>query len=214
MKRALLIGIEYTSTPYYTPGCFQDVHTIKSMLMKQEYTENNITVLTDDSLYTPCKLNILHELDRFTTLPSSEIFIYYAGQRPLTREHAIVPCDFHEAGYIDPETVSTYLHRMKSKTIFLTDSNNVEPLCILPYTFMYTGYELIASVVEFKLTNSALYTIHGTRSQGTTRIFLDSMSSTILSTYISMCKKMTVPPILCTSSPIVRNMYNKSIIPV
>ena len=60
MKKALLIGINYTNTSYELQGCINDALHLSTILQtKYGFQENNISLLLDDNMHiVPNKKNI------------------------------------------------------------------------------------------------------------------------------------------------------------
>uniref|UniRef100_A0A6C0IRN6 Peptidase C14 caspase domain-containing protein n=1 Tax=viral metagenome TaxID=1070528 RepID=A0A6C0IRN6_9ZZZZ len=66
-KKALLVGINYTNTPYQLYGCINDVNNMKQLLVKQYgYLEQNVVMLTDvvknNLELLPTNANIISQL--------------------------------------------------------------------------------------------------------------------------------------------------------
>jgi len=116
-KKALLVGINYTSIPGITlKGCINDVVNMSHLLVDAfDYESANITVLRDDnnnkSLY-PTRNNILNYLNNLVNQSGnlSEIWFHYSGHgsqvRDLNGDEAdgldeiIVPVDYRNNGFI------------------------------------------------------------------------------------------------------------------
>jgi len=58
MKRALLVGINYTGTPYQLYGCINDINNMHSYLQRVRKYDSFI-IMTDASRIKPTRLNIL-----------------------------------------------------------------------------------------------------------------------------------------------------------
>jgi hypothetical protein len=86
-KKALLIGVNYTGTPYELTGCIDDTTRMRQLLTDSGVT--NFQVLTDTSAITPTKANILKE---FTTLIASAVagdllIFYFSGHGSFTFDY-------------------------------------------------------------------------------------------------------------------------------
>ena len=229
------MGLNYTGTPYELKGCINDVGNIKTLLLTNNYAESNITVLTDSNPEKmPTRAAIMNELFKLTTLPSSELFIYYSGHGSRVKDanqdeksgmdSVLVPCDFETSGFILDDYLLVILSKFKCKTTLLFDSCNSGTVCDLPYSLTYTRGRLIQDSTRriAKLPNPYIYMISGckdnqesidTYADGNycgafTNAFLKSIDSkkSILDMYVETCKKMSESqtPVLSTSAPIVR----------
>lgn len=235
MKRALLMGLNYTGTPYELKGCINDVNNIKSLLLKNNYTESNITVLTDNlPAKSPTRASIMNELFKLTTLPSSELFIYYSGHGSIVRDtnndeksgmdSVIIPSDFETNGVILDDYLLVLISKFKCKTTLLFDSCNSGTVCDLPYSLTYTRGRLIQDSTRriARIPNPYIYMISGCKDNqesmdsyadggycgAFTNAFLKSIDpkKSIVDIYVDTCKKMSEAqtPVLSTSAPIIR----------
>ena len=60
VKRALLVGCNYTGSQYQLSGCINDINNLKSRITASYgFLEENITILTDKTPVKPTKANIL-----------------------------------------------------------------------------------------------------------------------------------------------------------
>lgn len=233
MKRALLIGSNYAGTPYELKGCLNDVKNIKSLLLKNQFTESNITVLTDDNPSAmPTRTNIMNELFKLTTLPSTELFIYYSGHGSIVRDinrdersgldSVIVPCDFQTSDFILDDYLFVIISKFKCKTTLLFDSCNSGTVCDLPYSLTYTRGKLIQDTTKRVITmaNPLVYMISGCKDNqfsidsfangeacgAFTNAFLRSIEpkKSLVDIYVNTCKKLSASqtPVLSTSAPI------------
>lgn len=236
MKRALLMGSNYAGTPYELKGCLNDVQNIKTLLLKNNYLEGNMTVLTDNnSTQLPTRMRIMNELFRLTTLPSTEIFIYYSGHGSTVRDlnndeksgqdSVLAPCDFETAGFIVDDYLFAILSRFKCKVTALFDSCNSGTVCDLPYSLTYTRGKLVQSTTKrvMRMSNPLLYMISGCKDDESsidttidgencgafTNAFLQSLApnKSIVEIYVDTCKKLSESqtPVLSTSAMILRN---------
>ena len=233
MKRALLMGLNYTGTPHELKGCLNDVQNIKTLLLKNNYTESNITLLTDDvPSQLPTRANIMKELFKLTTLPSTELFIYYSGHGSTIRDRngdersgqdsVIVPCDFETSDFILDDYLFSIISKFKCKTTLLFDSCNSGTVCDLPYYVTYTRGKLVQNTTRrmVRMPNPNICMISGCKDDQTsldsfidgnycgafTNAFLQSIEpkKSIVDLYVDVCKKLSEAqtPVLSTSAPV------------
>ena len=156
MKKALLIGINYTSVSGNTlHGCINDIVNMSNILVsKFGYDSSNVTMLRDDSTNAnmmPTKANMLAQLNAFAVSSSncSEIWIHYSGHgsQVMDRSHdeasgfddVIVPVDFKSNGFIIDDDLQTILSNFKCRTFILLDSCYSGTGCDLEWGFEYIG---------------------------------------------------------------------------
>jgi hypothetical protein len=155
-KKALLVGINYTSIPGITlKGCINDVVNMSHLLVDAfDYESANITVLRDDinnkSLY-PTRNNILNYLNNLVNQSGnlSEIWFHYSGHgsqvRDLNGDEAdgldeiIVPVDYTNNGFITDDEIFNIIKNSKCKTILLFDSCHSGSICDLQWSFEYNN---------------------------------------------------------------------------
>jgi hypothetical protein len=128
-KKALLIGINYTGTPYELTGCINDTNNIKDKLSKEGFADNNIKILTDlTSKKATCK-NILQELKNLliNSQAGDLLFLLYSGHGLYTmdrnrdekngQDEMIIGCDLQ--GIIDDDLKSLIQTHLKANvTLF------------------------------------------------------------------------------------------------
>ena len=124
MKRALVIGCNYTGTSAALNGCINDTETLKEILVSQfRYPAENITILTDDSKVKPTRANILAELEKLIADPlATELWISFSGHGSYQkdengdesdgRDENICPLDYSTAGMITDDTLKEMLDRI------------------------------------------------------------------------------------------------------
>lgn len=81
-KTALLIGINYRGTIRQLDGCINDVHNTKNALIKYfGFKEQNITIITDDTIIKPTKDNIITYVTNLLQNSKSGdcLFLGYSG---------------------------------------------------------------------------------------------------------------------------------------
>jgi hypothetical protein len=186
MKKALLIGINYTSTPdVQLNGCIDDVVNMRNTLIDAyDYESANITLLRDDELraaYQPTRDNILNQLKSLVSQSGSltEIWIHYSGHgsqiRDTTGDEAggydsmIVPCDFQRRGVILDDELLSIIQTIKCKSILMFDSCNSGTVCDLPWSFEYknTGAYVKTKNNHVVIQNPNIYMLSGCKDNQT-----------------------------------------------
>lgn len=137
LKRALLVGINYKGTSNELGGCINDVLATKKLLIeKYSYQEDNILLLTDDTVLKPTAANILRgwkwllssspvrdfSRSRYTAFGSRDkpiLFFHYSGHGSQVRDcngdeedgldETICPVDFMTAGMISDDLIRSEL---------------------------------------------------------------------------------------------------------
>jgi hypothetical protein len=154
MKKALLIGINYTSTPdVQLNGCIDDVVNMRNTLIDAyDYESANIILLRDDELrsaYQPTRDNIINNLKSLVVQSGklSELWIHYSGHgsqiRDTNRDETsgydsmIIPSDFERKGFILDDELLSIIQNIKCKAILMFDSCNSGTICDLPWSFEY-----------------------------------------------------------------------------
>jgi hypothetical protein len=155
-KKALLIGIDYTSIPSIKlNGCVYDVINMSRMLQDAyDYSSDNITVLRDDMnspATLPTKANIINNLTSLASQSANlgEIWIHYSGhgsQLPDRNKDEIsgydsilVPLDYQTKGFIVDDDLLNIIKTFACKTIMLFDSCHSGTVCDLPWSFQYVS---------------------------------------------------------------------------
>jgi len=85
-KKALLVGINYKGTSSELKGCITDVDNIKGYLLKNGYSSQNITVLTDETAIKPTRVNILKHLLELIVSDAKTLFFHYSGHGSQTAD--------------------------------------------------------------------------------------------------------------------------------
>jgi hypothetical protein len=103
-KSALLIGINYTNTPYELYGCINDTKNIQNLL-QTKYGFTDIKMLNDETTEKPTRQNILNGLQTLlnNAEPGDTVFFMYSGHGTCTydfsgdetdgQDEMIVPLD-------------------------------------------------------------------------------------------------------------------------
>ena len=180
MKKALLIGINYTSTPdVQLNGCIDDVVNMRNTLIDAyDYESANITLLRDDELraaYQPTRDNILNQLKSLVSQSGklSELWIHYSGHgsqiRDTNRDETsgydsmIIPSDFQVKGFILDDELLSIIQTIKCKSILMFDSCNSGTVCDLPWSFEYknTGAYVKTKNNHVVIQNPNIYMLSG-----------------------------------------------------
>ncbi len=192
VKRALLIGINYTGSDYSLNGCINDIHNVKDLLIQKfGYKLDNMKLLSDDQAdhLKPTKQNMLTIFKEFVQLtkPGDELFIHYSGhgtqvpclngdadhntERP-GEDDAICPCDFYhfhgDAGFItDDELKETLVNQMPrgSKLRAFFDCCHSGSALDLPY--LYKKDDLFQTIEPFDKQSADCLLISGCKDNQT-----------------------------------------------
>ncbi len=120
-KKALLIGINYSNTPYELSGCIDDANRMNQLLEKSGFTTRKI--ITDATNVKPTKENILNEFKNIIVNAQAGdiIFFYFSGHGSYTydtnrdeldkRDEMIISSDLK--GVLDDELKSILSNHMK-----------------------------------------------------------------------------------------------------
>jgi len=148
IKRALLIGINYTNDPNNELfGCINDVKNIKNRLLTNGFNESDITVLTDFTELKPTKTNIINELTKlinatedtdlsFFSISSHGSFIIDVNNDELDGYDELV-YTIDKKFLIDDNLKTIILELKKGATLFaFFDTCHSGTMLDLPYIFM------------------------------------------------------------------------------
>ncbi|CAB9506917.1 Metacaspase-1B [Seminavis robusta] len=156
VKRAVLIGINYTGTRGELSGCHNDVKNVKKYLQTvHDFQEENITMLLDDGDHTPpTKANILKAYDTLVKQcqEGDAVFCHYAGHGgsvPDTSgdeedgyDETMIPIDYKTAGHVvDDELFKVLICPMPKGVVLncLVDCCHSGTILDLPFTFIGDG---------------------------------------------------------------------------
>lgn len=116
MKRALLIGINYTGTNDALNGCINDIQNINDVLTKRcGYDAKNIRILTDNTTVKPTRAQIESHvtwLARDCKAGDTLVFYYSGHGSQITdrngdetdgKDDVIVPLDYKNSGIISDD---------------------------------------------------------------------------------------------------------------
>jgi metacaspase-1 len=152
-KAALVVGINYTGhSSGELRGCINDTHKIVNFLKTRcGYTDENITILTDDSDNKPTKQNILNGINNLASKSSEckELWFSYSGHGAYltsnnndnesdNKDEVLVPLDYQTNGLIRDDTI--YANLVKKiptdcKLFSLIDACHSGTSLDLPYVY-------------------------------------------------------------------------------
>jgi hypothetical protein len=145
-KKALLIGINYTGTPYALSGCIDDATRMKELLTERGF--NDFKILTDNTSVKPTKQNILNEFKNLIASANNNdiLFIYFSGHGSYTydrngdeidgKDEMIISSDFKSV--LDDELKNILSTYMKSEVtvVGLFDSCHSGTILDLKYNYL------------------------------------------------------------------------------
>ena len=163
MKKAVLVGINYTNTPNIAlRGCINDIVNISEVLIDSyDYDINNIVQLrddTNDASKLPTRNNILSQLTNLVNQSSrlTEIWFHYSGHGSQIRDtngdeadrldEVLVPMDYQTKGFIIDDEIFNIVKNSKCKTILVFDSCHSGSVCDLQWSFQYTNGSIMKSL--------------------------------------------------------------------
>lgn len=175
-KKALLVGCNYTSTPYQLKGCVNDIVNMSHFLTDAlDYDLNNLITLRDDNpSMPPTKVNILGALKHLISQSANltEIWFHYSGHGSRVRDvngdeadgldEVIVPLDFTRSGVITDDDLFEIIKDVKCRLVMIFDSCNSGSICDLQYMFEFDGTNLVKSKDTNKvIVNPQVYILSG-----------------------------------------------------
>lgn len=160
MKRALLVGINYTGTDSALNGCINDISNINKFLLENVsgYSKDSITVLTDDpkSQVKPTKENMENNIKKFVAGCKSgdTLFFYYSGHGSQLNDNngdesdgkdsVLVPLDYQKSGVIRDDWL-------------FTNMVNCLPAGVLLWTFTDCCHSGTMLDLQFNLQCASVY---------------------------------------------------------
>ena len=130
MRKALLVGINYTGTPYQLFGCINDVVNMGSYLQKvRKY--NSFIIMTDTTTIKPTRSNILAGFRALLQGAKSgdELWFHFSGHGTLVndasrdeesgQDSCICPIDVARAGFISDDVIRSNLAALVPKGVRL-----------------------------------------------------------------------------------------------
>lgn len=154
-KCALVIGINYTGIQgAELNGCITDTKRISDFLIDRcSYSDNNIDLLTDDTLLKPTKQNIINAIKKFVQKIKDddirEAWFSYSGHGSYlnnnsigdeqdNQDEALVPLDYFNSGLIRDDELYNLMVKMIPKTCTLfaiVDACHSGTSLDLPYVY-------------------------------------------------------------------------------
>jgi hypothetical protein len=155
VRKAILIGSNYTGTPNQLTGCINDVNEWKNLLPSWGFSIEYFMTDLEQGINYASKANILTNLALFVnSLASGDVgFIYYSGHGSQIRDtngdeisgkdSVIVPADYASSGFIKDDDIRSILTLGKSGVNIFTgfDSCNSGSVCDLKYNLLDTSYK-------------------------------------------------------------------------
>jgi metacaspase-1 len=194
MKCALLVGINYLSTPENTlHGCIDDVVNMSAVL-KAQYGYSDVVVMRDDTANSglmPTRANMMGALRALIARSAAcdEIWIHYSGHgsqiRDTNRNEAdgldevVVPSDYATAGFITDDELYDVLKNAACRTIMLFDSCHSGSVCNLQWGFeCATGNRFLRTQNNRNiLANKNVYMFSGCKDAQTSADTFDSTTN-------------------------------------
>lgn len=154
MRKALLVGINYTGTPYRLFGCINDVVNMGSYLQKvRKY--NSLIIMTDTTTIKPTRSNILAGFRALLQGAKSgdELWFHFSGHGSLVndasrdeesgQDSCICPIDVARAGFISDDVIRSNLAALVPKGVRLymvLDACHSGTGCDLRYKYDDSSY--------------------------------------------------------------------------
>ena len=179
MKKALLIGINYTDIPGGVPlkGCINDAITMRNMLIDAyDYDDENILMLRDDDsnkFLRPTHNNIYDSIIQLVLESGNldEIWLHYSGHGSTLQKQdssetieILVPVDYKTAGCISDMDLYDIVRRIKCRAILTFDCCHSGTVCDLQYTIEYKDGTLTSNRMgDIMIKNPNIFMISGCR---------------------------------------------------
>ena len=173
MKKAVLIGINYTDVPGDTlHGCIDDIVNISNVLVTQYgYNTQDIVMLRDDSLdpaLQPTRANIISAYQNLVAISGSctDIWTHYSGHGSLINNGntgVIVPVDYLTTGFITDTDLMNMFRNIQCNAMIMFDSCNSQSVCDLEWNYEYLyGNNFLRTQVDFpSISNTNIFMISG-----------------------------------------------------
>jgi hypothetical protein len=171
-KSALLIGINYRGTSKELDGCINDVNNVKKTLINSlGFKDENIVVITDDTIIQPTRVNILNSLTNFIKNSASgdSLFFAYSGHGTHTQtsfnkdelygqDQLIIPIDANRIQdcILDDDLNAILKTHMKSgvNLFGLMDACYSGTMFDLKYSYMTDNISYTSKYNNFNVTNN------------------------------------------------------------
>ncbi|ARF11012.1 caspase [Hokovirus HKV1] len=188
VKKALLIGINYTGSQNELNGCINDSMNLKKFLLSNKYFLESDMIMMNDNLkgnLYPNKANIEYQFNELVKFAQNnvdkkvELFISYSGHGTNVvdkngdekdgYDEALVPIDFLNSGFIIDDNIRINLVDKMHKNVSLTilcDSCHSGTMCDLKYLYTFDK-QLYTADSKYKDTLCNIVTISGCKDSQT-----------------------------------------------
>jgi hypothetical protein len=170
MKKALLIGINYTGSKYELGGCINDINNIQNFIIENcEYKIENTTKLTDETTVKPTLQNVKDSIYNLVknTVAGDSLLFYYSGHGSQIEndneikigddlDEVLVPLDYKKSGFITDVWLYDNLVKIIPKDVTLwcfTDCCHSGTMLNLQYNLVYNRKK---QNIPCRLTTSSL----------------------------------------------------------
>lgn len=121
LKKCLLIGVNYTDTPYMLAGCINDANNMSSHLKTLFPDCKDHRIITDDTVIKPTRNNILSSINWLVSglKPGENVMFHFSGHGGLIRDRngdevsgfdsCIYPCENKTLQTITDDELRTLL---------------------------------------------------------------------------------------------------------
>jgi len=161
VKKAILIGINYTGSQYQLEGCINDSFDLQDLLLDDKFFNKQDIILMNDnstgSLY-PSKSNILAQLQNLVALSNKssttkyQFLIAYSGHgssqidrnnaKNTGKDELLCPIDFSTGGFIvDFDIKNNFVDKLSKNTscTFLVDACHSGTIIDLKYNYLFSN---------------------------------------------------------------------------
>lgn len=191
VKKALLIGINYTGTENELRGCINDSHDLKNFLVENKYFDESEITMVNDTLddakhLYPSKINIIYQFNELVKFADENkdknVFIYVSysghgsyitdlnGDETDGRDEVLCPIDCMTNGFIvDDDIKKMLVDKLSSnvKLVFMSDSCHSGTVLDLKYLYKFDQNNTIITDKKIKDSNCDVILISGCRDNQT-----------------------------------------------
>jgi len=140
--RALLMGCNYTGSPYALHGCVSDVDSVRSLLVSLGWAESDIAIMTDATDVKPTARNMREAIAAFAASLDADAvaFVWYSGHGAIDLDASGVPCeswcplDFERAGMLHGTDIRRWLEATQCAVFVGADACHSGNLLQLRYS--------------------------------------------------------------------------------
>jgi hypothetical protein len=208
MKKALLIGCNYTTIPSARLyGCINDIINVRNVLIDAYgYKASDIILLRDDinnANTLPTAKNIMDNLTKIiaNSPTCEEIWIHYSGHGSNIADkngdesdrydEVIIPLDYQKVGVITDDIIFSVIKNSKCKTLLFFDSCNSGSVCDLQWNFENRNGLFVKTMnPNHEISNPNIFMISGCKDSE----YANDIYSTI---YAEACGSFTNALIEC-----------------